>query len=167
MTLDELEAIQKRLDAAAPGPWVYADGVLAMGTGDTIVTPEYVDDGTFIANAPQDIADLLAAVRERDEWLGRFAHDSEAFTLGREAERAEVVAWLRTHTEYEALQWAADELIRGVVAPMPHDELRYRHDKMEQTLREIVRYTEEGGPWHDAWEAQEIREVVLKALGES
>jgi hypothetical protein len=38
---------------------------------------------------------------------------------------------------------------------------------MEQTLREIVRCTEEEGPWHDAWEAQEIREVVLKALGES
>ena len=92
MTPERLEEIRKRAEAATPGPWqvddppvgylriiggvdgdVYDDG--SMKAIYTIVCDIHEDDdeqvnASFIANARQDIPDLLAAL---DDALARIA----------------------------------------------------------------------------------------------
>jgi hypothetical protein len=84
MTDEELEAIQKRADAATPGPWSAFTDPARRADQSLIVAPppEYGlihvqthkdfaslnHDATFIAHAREDIPKLLAEVRRlRDE----------------------------------------------------------------------------------------------------
>jgi len=71
MTKKQIEEIRARLEAATPGPWRkdatpgYFEPAVWIGEG--CVYPEEQSDATFIAHAPQDIADLLEEVgRLRD-----------------------------------------------------------------------------------------------------
>jgi hypothetical protein len=80
--LDEIEA---RLRAATPGPWRYVGGtrnLTAVVAGDHADEGEFdlevnvcslnaADDAVFIANAPEDIRDLLALVAELKSEAGR------------------------------------------------------------------------------------------------
>src|SRR5690349_17035538 len=86
MTIDELEAIEKRANAATAGPWRMRLGKCEGGAGlgstiwetyagfenafvdtDAKVLSSPVDDCRFIANARTDIADLIAWVRTLEE----------------------------------------------------------------------------------------------------
>ena len=66
--MDRLAEIQARLDAATPGPWERADedvGVVSS-IGEYVFIARNIRPGnvTFIAHAPDDVAYLLARVRE-------------------------------------------------------------------------------------------------------
>ena len=78
MTQEELDAIQERVNAATPGPWAVDSDDPAYiiypekGGWDGLVIAQVADqdgalfsvehNGSLIANAPQDLADLLAEV---------------------------------------------------------------------------------------------------------
>ena len=78
MTQEQLDAIQERLDAATPGPWAVDSDDPAYiiypekGGWDGLVIAHVAEqdgalfpvehNGSLIANAPQDLADLLAEV---------------------------------------------------------------------------------------------------------
>lgn len=67
MTDEELDAIEARLNAATPGPWVadpdrYSTPVTTM-ENCLICAPGHSRDAEFIAHAPKDIRLLLDEVR--------------------------------------------------------------------------------------------------------
>ncbi|WP_145000009.1 hypothetical protein [Kocuria rhizophila] len=75
MTQERLDAIQERLDVRTSGPWraiicesedhpPHGNGVIASGSCWPVVDDETmrVEDADLIANAPQDLKDLLAEV---------------------------------------------------------------------------------------------------------
>lgn len=70
MTSDQLAAIEARLRAATPGPWTNDMREVWTANGTHCICDAYVDeiesgecsDATFIANAPADIAALIAEV---------------------------------------------------------------------------------------------------------
>jgi hypothetical protein len=86
----DLAAIQARLDAATPGPWVASQELADRVRGwvrpiETVEGGVVVDDvrtghdAVFIAHAPADVATLLAGVRELEadnERLGRSLADA-------------------------------------------------------------------------------------------
>jgi hypothetical protein len=75
----ELEAIEKRCEAATPGPWEqeYASNGGGIATAEFYIpghnqdeTVEMIaEDAVFIAAARTDIPRLIAALRARDAWL--------------------------------------------------------------------------------------------------
>lgn len=77
MTPDQLAAIEARLRAATPGPWTNDMREVWTANGTHCICDAYVDeiesgecsDATFIANAPADIAALIAEVRRLLEAL--------------------------------------------------------------------------------------------------
>ncbi len=97
---------------ATPGPWIVVgagrfdytiDRDNGNGTGrilferqatvgDDAMSDKYLADGEFICAAREAVPELLdrvaaleAKVREQEDWLGRFANDSEAYRMGEEA----------------------------------------------------------------------------------
>lgn len=72
MTQERLDAIQERVGGITDGPWSYWSGrgyrencVKSDSREDAPTVAEVIpeaDDAVFIANAPQDITDLLAEV---------------------------------------------------------------------------------------------------------
>ena len=168
MTEQELDRLEALAAAATAGPWYRAgysvrnghqeDDVIASVEGPS---PAYMYDGEFIAASREAVPALVAAVRERDAWLGRFAADSDQYRLGQEAERAAVLRDAADAGERARRGWddpyqsspgevvadliAACAEARGQAAPMPHDELRARHDRMEATLRGIAAHCEGRG----------------------
>lgn len=94
-----LDAIEARLRAATPGPWrnnptdwleIWANRDAAgwdaffIATLRTRLNPDpgrqAAHDASFIAHAPEDIAALVAAVRERDAALARAADEEHVWT---------------------------------------------------------------------------------------
>lgn len=80
MTDERLAAIRARLDAATPGPWLikadqpYPQRICANDDGLVLIAETFTDpawppaDADLIANAPTDLADLIAEV-ERLRYL--------------------------------------------------------------------------------------------------
>ena len=66
----EIDAIEKRANAATKGPWTQTIAFISDGDGVHVATlnvPDIQfaqDNGSFIAHARQDIPALIAAVRE-------------------------------------------------------------------------------------------------------
>ena len=87
--MSRLDEIRGRLAAATPGPWQYLrgnswDGASAVGTSDGhplafVGDPDAAgvdEDSTLMANAPTDLADLLAFAQEiSDAWHGGVEDD--------------------------------------------------------------------------------------------
>jgi hypothetical protein len=80
LTESRLKEIEDRLAKTTPGPWAHewsgnegdleaGHGVVAMGHGEIcrirghLPTAEQAANGVFIAEAPNDVAELLAEVR--------------------------------------------------------------------------------------------------------
>ena len=69
-TLDEIE---KRLEAAADGPWEFISNrvgshdVIYAANGDCVGQTAQAEDATFIAHAPTDIAHLLRIARAAEK----------------------------------------------------------------------------------------------------
>ena len=135
MSLD-LDAIKARLAAACPGPWV--GGVLRRSidgncymlvreadprTIAATLLPQYGDDATanMLLHAWGDVDALIAEV-ERLRAQRALDNDdlARAYDMGRDKERAAVVAWLRASVSpgfaddlYDGVRWRADEIERG------------------------------------------------------
>jgi hypothetical protein len=61
----DLEEIERRANAATPGPWKYcADSDAIKGTNALIVRGARSNSGPFIASARTDVPALIARVRE-------------------------------------------------------------------------------------------------------
>lgn len=121
MTPSELAAIEARLRAATPGPWaevttedsscgrVYAIGrndealVACVSCNDFECHPMCDADAEFIANAPTDIAALLAEVAEFR------AHVSRAIFERKKAEDEATALMERAHVAEEATRRLADK----------------------------------------------------------
>jgi len=69
MTKEQLAEIRARLDAATPGPWTIEEGsgederlVFVRTERGRLVRTIWMNDATFIANAPADLRALLDEV---------------------------------------------------------------------------------------------------------
>lgn len=117
MTSDQLAAIEARLRAATPGPWTNDMREVWTANGTHCICDAYVDeiesgecsDATFIANAPADIAALIAvykdAARERDKVRMLFdSKDASLVAIARERDeaRAQLEAVTRDKERYRA-----------------------------------------------------------------
>lgn len=167
MTGERLREIRQRLEKATEGPWGCFDygsytgywnvdcnlpdalpvAMLGKSHSGYGKPGESEANARFIAAARQDIPDLLAALAESDALLARACHDSHHFDLGREAERAEVVAWLhqkanncpgRGWEELTLREVAVLIEARGQTARVPLHETEADNARLRNVLRAIV-----------------------------
>ena len=117
---ERLEDIRERLAAATPGPWderfdggeytiwsagsidhVPTDMALMILDGEGSPSDAVRADALLVANAPADLAFLLALVADQQRLLNIMRQDgTEAQDLARREERARVVTWLRDVKAY-------------------------------------------------------------------
>ena len=73
-----LEDIKKRLEAATPGPWEISCDTLVMAE-DIYITEidSHGDDAELIANAPTDIAWLIAEVERLHNVVDVLRHEMD------------------------------------------------------------------------------------------
>ena len=94
MTPLDLDAVEQRLKAATPGPWAVVrvpevieitshkrTHIARRFTGN-FGDPQALPDTEFIAHAPEDVAALVAALRETRAALYDLAHAHEEWQQG-------------------------------------------------------------------------------------
>jgi hypothetical protein len=168
LTPERIEKIRKRLKAATPGPWFLERDYLSVSTSWTDPEDPHDDgggwnlalavdtgprphnDASLIANAPSDLAALLAhitAQQERIERLGRI--------LAAEQGREGLEGWRWAGDCWERIVFGPKRL--GPPSPLarawPGGRLWTRHDNW---LR---------GAGHDCLEAMEAAEAALRGEG--
>lgn len=177
MTEQQLAAIDARLKAASPGPWYVtqstASGAIKVVSGKpgaTVIVrawgpntsrEEDILNAALIANAPSDLAALLAHIRECHVWMGRMSDDrnyeSAAKDEGRALGMALAAEWLR-----ESFPRIAGEFPKISVPPlMPHDRLRLRHGKFLAALRKVLSMSTD-----DHSDFGDIETAIIEALEE-
>src|SRR5688500_14177874 len=69
MTLESIEEIEKRAEAATPGPWWVSPNPEQWVESEHDYPPSRLQDAEFIAHAREDIPALIESLRARDELL--------------------------------------------------------------------------------------------------
>lgn len=136
MTTPSLDtaAIRARLEAATPGPWIRDDGVIEA-SGGRVIGYTYDDalhvNGDLIADAPTDIASLLAALETAQAGADPTPRDENAeMTPGQ---------WIHAFLERDAagrLEWAervvsnASELAHLFVRNVSAERVKELEDRL-------------------------------------
>lgn len=120
LTDAELEAIEKRAEAATPGPWLH-EGNGAVGAGhrtkqvamacgpaamydERAATNEIIAaNGGFIAHARTDVPRLIAALRARDARVAELEASLEKHIAARQDASVTEMEMLRVYSKWETL----------------------------------------------------------------
>jgi hypothetical protein len=140
LSAGRLEEIRGRNAARTPGPWLRSGYAIRSGHYDHSVHDHgliasvegglsdgvggYFNDGEFIANAPQDVTDLLAEVTRLADMNDRIANDRiqdsdlavEAIRRERQATVALLLAWADDREGLLSLSRTPSAVLRAAAA---------------------------------------------------
>lgn len=179
MTPRHRQEIEERLKAITPGQWAAVTYAIPNRYAEVRVnfTPIMycqteecaADNAIFVAAAPDDIRDLLAALDDAHTLIDVMVRDdtSGAFDAGVMAGRGQALEAL--HNYYDAHKAAIHRgdmmmIFRdlGLTVPLPHDVLRRDNERLRAALKEILQYA---GEEPVDITSQEIAREALEAEG--